>query len=391
MIKKTISGFTLIELLMVISIITLISSMFFSYVGSASAKSRDSVRLSDMKQINTAATMYYEDKGDVPDSIATLVETGYLSAIPVDPKTKESYTYKTGVVNGKKVFTAKAKYEKVYTTNSAGEEIPQQVGVIVGDIDLSQICSIVSEFGAIFGTSTEAFPTCDSSNTSNDQIIGYSSGHRSGGSGNTVVGNNVSDCSLSNISRSCPSQITTYNCYCENTIKNISNLSYEQCNSGYGLYWDGSVCFDQISCESALRVWSNGVCNPIAISYSNCSIEEIYEQCVDFPPYPVPVPPNLVNCYCNGTLNNINPEVLSQNECKVEYGLYWDTFFIGSEKCLNQITCEEAGRGWFDGICNPPTVDGKVYSDCSIDQISLLCPDNPELLDNCYCDGQYWE
>jgi prepilin-type N-terminal cleavage/methylation domain-containing protein len=89
--KKTFSGFTLIELLMVISIITLISSMLFSYVGSANAKSRDSVRLSDMKQINTATTMYYEDKGEMPISIGvsngidtskTLVGAGYLSAEP---------------------------------------------------------------------------------------------------------------------------------------------------------------------------------------------------------------------------------------------------------------------------------------------------------------------
>ena len=60
---KTNFGFTLIELLMVISIITLFSSMFFGFVDSARAKSRDAVRLSDMKQIGTAANLYYEDKG----------------------------------------------------------------------------------------------------------------------------------------------------------------------------------------------------------------------------------------------------------------------------------------------------------------------------------------
>ena len=75
---KTIRAFTLIELLMVISIISLLSSIVLGYVGSTRAKARDTVRLNDMQQINTAATSYYQDEGEAPSSIEELVSTGYL-------------------------------------------------------------------------------------------------------------------------------------------------------------------------------------------------------------------------------------------------------------------------------------------------------------------------
>jgi len=216
--KKLISAFTLIELLMVISIITLISSIFFSYMGTASAKSRDSVRLSDMKQINTAAMMYYEDKGDVPSNIDVLVSTGYLSSVPVDPKTKEGYKfYSTTTSNGKKIFTASATYEKIYTLNSDGQEIPQQVGVVVTDsLTISDICILIK---AINDPQIIDYPNCDDANTSNDQIIGSTNGHRSRSSGSSEE-NIISNCSQTDINLSCPSPMVDTLCYCGGGLNN---------------------------------------------------------------------------------------------------------------------------------------------------------------------------
>lgn len=59
-------GFTLIELLVVISIIGLLSTLAVVSFGNARKKSRDSKRVSDMKQIQTALELYFGDVESYP-------------------------------------------------------------------------------------------------------------------------------------------------------------------------------------------------------------------------------------------------------------------------------------------------------------------------------------
>jgi len=59
-------GFTLIELLVVIAIIGMLSSVILASLNSAREKSRHARRLSDLRQIQTALEMYYNDKGYYP-------------------------------------------------------------------------------------------------------------------------------------------------------------------------------------------------------------------------------------------------------------------------------------------------------------------------------------
>jgi type II secretion system protein G len=59
-------GFTLIELLVVISIISLLSSVVLSSLNSARAKARDTRRMTDMRQIQTALELYYDMNGRYP-------------------------------------------------------------------------------------------------------------------------------------------------------------------------------------------------------------------------------------------------------------------------------------------------------------------------------------
>lgn len=54
-------GFTLIELLVVVAIIGLLSSIVLASLNSARAKARNTKRLSDMVQLRTALSMYYND------------------------------------------------------------------------------------------------------------------------------------------------------------------------------------------------------------------------------------------------------------------------------------------------------------------------------------------
>ena len=98
--KKT-NGFTLIELLVVISIIGLLSTLSVVSLNNARLKSRDAKRLSDVKQMQTALELYYNDCNRYPpenaaalNNIGTTVAQGgaecpgsnvYLSMIPTNP------------------------------------------------------------------------------------------------------------------------------------------------------------------------------------------------------------------------------------------------------------------------------------------------------------------
>lgn len=101
-------GFTLIELLVVIAIIGLLSTLAVVALSSARQKARDSKRLSDLKQIQTALELYYTDNNAYPveavavtlgsatddcldeDGIVAACDAGgttYMGLIPADPQT----------------------------------------------------------------------------------------------------------------------------------------------------------------------------------------------------------------------------------------------------------------------------------------------------------------
>ncbi len=106
-------GFTLIELLVVIAIIGLLSTLAVVALGSARVKARDSKRLSDLKQLQTALELYYNDKNAYPvgngvtlgtanyaclnDSgwAATGCATPYMAQVPADPQ-GSTYVYTAG-------------------------------------------------------------------------------------------------------------------------------------------------------------------------------------------------------------------------------------------------------------------------------------------------------
>ena len=81
-------GFTLIELLVVIAIIGLLSTLAVVALNNARMKSRDAKRISDVKQVQTALELYYNDANLYPTALGTSIVSGsvtYMAAVPTNP------------------------------------------------------------------------------------------------------------------------------------------------------------------------------------------------------------------------------------------------------------------------------------------------------------------
>ena len=96
--KQNKKGFTLIELLVVIAIIGLLSTLAVIALNNARQKSRDAKRVSDIKQIQSAMELYYNDANGYPDSTDNKINgqawgtgsliydgTTYMNIIPANP------------------------------------------------------------------------------------------------------------------------------------------------------------------------------------------------------------------------------------------------------------------------------------------------------------------
>ncbi len=92
-------GFTLIELLVVISLIGVLATLVIANMNSARERARDASRKSDLRNIQTALRLYYNDKGSYPNSLTFGTAwtdgstTTYMNLLPSDPLSDQSYVY----------------------------------------------------------------------------------------------------------------------------------------------------------------------------------------------------------------------------------------------------------------------------------------------------------
>lgn len=97
-------GFTLIELLVVIAIIGLLSTLAVIALNNARAKSRDAKRVADVKQIQSALELYYNDANGYPATADVVIDgatalkfgtTEYMKIVPKapEPPVGNVYTY----------------------------------------------------------------------------------------------------------------------------------------------------------------------------------------------------------------------------------------------------------------------------------------------------------
>ena len=132
--NKNKEGFTLIELLVVIAIIGLLSTLSILALNSARARARDAKRIADVKQIQTALEMYYNDVGDypatasvTPGSILSSTNGTYLRAVPTPPLPTDGTSCGTGIT----AYT----YAKTGTTGSnSSYTIQYCLGSTINDV-----------------------------------------------------------------------------------------------------------------------------------------------------------------------------------------------------------------------------------------------------------------
>lgn len=123
--KKKNGGFTLIELLVVISIIGLISSMVLTSLNMARLKARNSKRQADLKQIQVAIELFFNDVGRYPTcvsnnplcSTAPAGSVGFMSTMEITPTYIRTISDDPSNANGQYGYYYARGYRKTTATS----------------------------------------------------------------------------------------------------------------------------------------------------------------------------------------------------------------------------------------------------------------------------------
>jgi len=119
-------GFTLVELLVVVSLIGVLATLVLANLNSGRQRVRDAQRKSDVRNIQTALRLYYNDNAGYPGSSSGKIvgcdgtcewgamwqndDITYMNVLPGDPLTTQSYRY-TSSGAGSETYTLEACFE----------------------------------------------------------------------------------------------------------------------------------------------------------------------------------------------------------------------------------------------------------------------------------------
>src|SRR5579863_2069076 len=87
-------GFTLIEMMIVMAIIIILIGLAIPFYQKAIVRSKETVLHSNLSAMRNTIDEYTYDKQKAPQSLQDLVTDGYLRAVPKDPITGSSDTWK---------------------------------------------------------------------------------------------------------------------------------------------------------------------------------------------------------------------------------------------------------------------------------------------------------
>jgi len=93
-IQRARRGFTFVELMVVITIIVILISMAIPIYQKSIVRAKESVLANNLFTMRTVIDNYTYDKEKAPQTLQDLVTEGYLKAIPVDPMTGDSQSWK---------------------------------------------------------------------------------------------------------------------------------------------------------------------------------------------------------------------------------------------------------------------------------------------------------
>lgn len=143
-------GFTLIELLVVIAIIGLLSTFAVIALNGARSKSRDARRISDIKQLQSALEIYYNDKYSYPpgenvdignkcldsknsgfNSTCSDASLIYMTRVPKTPQPNGDveYTYTNVDPVNKRAYKLQYSLENVTGGIPAGVQTASEAGI----------------------------------------------------------------------------------------------------------------------------------------------------------------------------------------------------------------------------------------------------------------------
>lgn len=90
----TTAGFTLIELLVTLSILAALASITVPLASMAQQRQREAELRENLRLVRLVIDQFHADRGRYPDSLQELVDLHYLKALPLDPITGSSDTWR---------------------------------------------------------------------------------------------------------------------------------------------------------------------------------------------------------------------------------------------------------------------------------------------------------
>lgn len=87
------NGFTLLELIVVIAIVGILATIAMPAMKDVPRRANEAVLKTNLRTMRDVIDQHYGDKGKYPTSLQSLVDTGYLRKLPIDPITKSSETW----------------------------------------------------------------------------------------------------------------------------------------------------------------------------------------------------------------------------------------------------------------------------------------------------------